>query len=136
MQDNTLWQLTLLLAINTLTLVYTCVSRPYKDTLVNVHTIFNDIGVIAVIGAFYPMNNKYQSDDTFFYYGTIVIGIIGAVILINTALFLLSFALGILAFIKQCPICSICRRRPKRPKEKLINDPAKKIDYSEEEEII
>ena len=59
MQEHTLWQLTLLLGLNVLALVYTCVSRPYKDTLINVHTILNDLGVVVVIGAFYPMNNKF-----------------------------------------------------------------------------
>ena len=65
-----------------------------------------------------------------------MIGIISAVVLVNFALFLLSFLLGTLAFMKKCPVCLCCRRKPKRPKEKLINDPSKKIELSEEEEII
>ena len=133
LQNNVIWQLTLLLLVNLLSLAYTCVSRPYKDTLVNVHTIVNDIGVIAVIGSFYPMNEKFQPDDKFFHYGTITICIIAAIVIVNYALFLFSFLLGILAFTKKCPICSICRRKPKRPKEKVRDEKARDIEYSSEE---
>ena len=110
------------MGVNILAFIYSCISRPYKDSLINAHTIFNDAAVIAVTGAFYPMRDVYQRDESFFYYGKVVIGIIAGVIFINFALFLISFALGILEFIKKCPICSICIRRPKREKEKLIRD--------------
>jgi hypothetical protein len=116
------------MGVNILALIYSCISRPYKDSLINAHTIINDVGVIAVTAAFYPMRDVFQRDEKFFYYGKIVIGIIAGIIFVNFALFLISFALGILTFIKKCPICSICIRKPKREKEKIIRDPLKPID--------
>lgn len=109
------------MVFNGLALIYNCISRPYKDTLVNVHTIINDVGLIAVIASFYPMRNVFQRDTDFYYYGRIVIGLIAAIIFLNFALFLISFVLGTIDFIKRCPHC-ICCMRKKRPKEKLIRD--------------
>jgi len=68
-QDSTLWSLNLLLLVNFLALIYTCISRPYYMTINNVMMILNDVGVIIVICTFYPMRNLYVSDATFYLYG-------------------------------------------------------------------
>jgi hypothetical protein len=57
--------------VNGLALVYTCISRPYEKTLLNVMTILNDVGVLIALCTFYPMRNLYVSDDTFYMYGKI-----------------------------------------------------------------
>ena len=54
------------MGVNILAFIYSCISRPYKDSLINAHTIFNDAAVIAVTGAFYPMRDVYQRDESLF----------------------------------------------------------------------
>lgn len=68
-QDSTLWSLNLLLVVNGFALVYTCISRPYHMTILNVMTILNDVGVLIVICEFYPMRTLYVTDGTFYLYG-------------------------------------------------------------------
>ena len=112
----------MLLLVNGLSLIYTCVSRPYEKTLLNVLTILNDVGVLIVICTFYPLRNLYITDASFYLYGKIIIGCIAGIIFLNLAIFGVAFVIALIDFLKRCPICSCCVCK-KKPKELLIIDP-------------
>ena len=118
--------------INGGALLYTCISRPYRETLVNVHTIINDVGVIVVICEFFPMLQLYVTDHEFYLYGKIVIGTIATIIFINFCLFCISFVLSFYKFMLGCPHCTCGLCKKKRDKEKLIIDPNRDLNLSKE----
>lgn len=62
-------QLTLLIFVNALALIHHCVSRPYRDTLLNVHTIMNDIGILFVLGELYRLRYPFLTDEEFYFLG-------------------------------------------------------------------
>lgn len=122
LEGNSTWQLSLLFLVNILALIYTCISRPFKETLVNVHMIINDVGVLIVNGEMYMMIDPYVSDKVYFGQGQIIIATIATIIFVNFALFLLGFILGLIDFCRKCPMCSCCKKR--RPdKEAVEYDP-------------
>ena len=133
LQTSPLWQLNLLMLVNLLALAFSCVSRPYNDTLLNAHTIINDVAVLVVIGEFYMMWDPYVSDRLYYQQGQIIIATIATVIFLNFLLFLLSFVLGVIAFLKRCPMCSCCTKKRIRDKEDLIREKEFDIDMHKEE---
>ena len=63
MQGSTIWTLNLLVLVNGLALVYTGISRPFKETLLNVHTLISDIGVMVVLGELYVFRYPFLTDQ-------------------------------------------------------------------------
>jgi hypothetical protein len=122
MTDSPLASLVLLLLINMAALVHVIIARPYKDSLLNLHCIINDLGVVIVIGEFFLLLDAYVTDKTFYFYGRLLIATIAIIIWLNFVLFIVSYILGILAFMRRCPICSCCRRKAIKEKETLFYD--------------
>jgi hypothetical protein len=115
--------------VNLLALIYTCISRPFKDSLLNAHTIINDVGVLIVIGEFFMMRSPYYSDAEYYMQGKIIIATIAIIIWINFVLFIISFILGLIDFLKRCPhcLCCICNKKHLR-KDQIIIDQEFPID--------
>lgn len=121
----------MLIFVNALSLIHHCVSRPFNDTLLNVHTILNDIGVLIVLGELYRFRYPFLSDAEFYFLGKVVMGTIAGIIFLNFVLFILSFLLGCCAFCKKYACC----KKKQRDKEGLIVDPDKDISKSSIDEV-
>lgn len=116
-----LWQLIWLFIINLFALLWNSISRPYNDVLINVHMIINDIGLLIVLGEFHVYREVFLKDKEFYSFGRMIIGTIAGVVLLNFALFIISFILGVIRFLRKCPICSCCNKKI-RLKEEVIRD--------------
>jgi hypothetical protein len=117
--EDDLWQLTLLFVVNLFALLWSAISRPYNDVLVNVHLIMNDIAVLIVIAEFYVYREAYLTDEYFYLYGKMIIGTVAGVVLLNCMLFIISFIIGVIRFCKKCCQC----KKKVRSKEPVIRDP-------------
>jgi len=100
---------------------------------VNAHLIINELGVLIVTAEFYPLRYKYISDKEFYMLGKIVIGTVAAIIFINFLLFLIAFILGIIKFLRKCPICTCCQKKPVYKEGLIVDNPE---DVSQEEEVV
>ncbi len=75
------------------------------------------------------MRSPYYSDAEYYMQGKIIIATIAIIIWINFVLFIISFILGLIDFLKRCPhcLCCICNKKHLR-KDQIIIDQEFPID--------
>lgn len=63
----------------------------------------------------------FLTDELFYSYGRMIIGTIAGVVLLNFFLFIISFIIAVIRFLRKCPICSCCNKKI-RQKEPIVRD--------------
>lgn len=117
--------------VNALAFIHHCVSRPFADVLLNLHTLINDVGILIVLGEMYRFRYPFLSDAEFYFLGKVVIATIAGIIFLNFVLFIISLLLGLCAFCKKYWCC----KKKIREKELLIRDPYKDLNITEIDEV-